>query len=98
MSRMKKIKLDDFNLRLLVTGLYKTLDEVPAEDRNAACDVILRLIDIDEALRPGRKKKVPFEPVDRSYIRRSLLLWRNMVIDEEGPTEDIDSLIVRFSK
>ena len=98
MSKLKKIKLDDFDLRLLVTGLYKTLDDVPAENRNAACDVILRLIDIDEALRSGRKKKIPFESVDRSYIRRSLLQWRNIVIDEKGPTEDIDSLIVRFSK
>lgn len=98
MSKARKVKLDDFDLRLLVTGLYKTLDDIPAENRNDACDVILRLIDIDEALRSGRKKKVPFEPVDRSYIRRSLLLWRNMVIDDNGPTEDIDSLIVRFSK
>ena len=98
MRRTRRVKLDDFDLRLIITGLHKTLEDVPAENKYDAAELILRLIDIDKALKCGRKKKVSFEPEQRSHIMRSLLAWRNIVLEDDGPTEDIDAMIILFSK
>jgi len=63
MGKVKKIKQGDFDLRLIITGLHRTLNDVTAENKVAACDVFLRLIAIDKSLKPRRRMKVSFESV-----------------------------------
>ena len=38
------------------------------------------------------------ESEQRSHIRRSLLAWRNIALEDDGPTEDIDAMIIQFYK
>ena len=42
----------------------------------------LGLCDIAEAMKPGRKKKIPFEPVETRVIRHCLVDWRNREISQ----------------
>ena len=95
---MKKARLDEFDVRLLVTGLYQARERHAGEDREKVDDLILRLIDEHETMKPCRKRKILFQPGESSLTAKSLVLWRNEVIEQKKPTEDIDRLMLMFVK
>ena len=76
-----KVKLDDYEVRVLINGLiqHRSYD---AETNGRIDDLALRLCDIAEAMKPGRKKKIPFEPVETRVIRHCLVDWRNREINQ----------------
>ena len=98
MSKSKKIVLDDFYLRLLIKGLYETLDNVPAESKTDVSKFILKLTDIEKSLKSNRKVRLSFDSMQRSYIIQSLVSWHNKIIANNGPSEYVDSLLFKFSK
>ena len=72
---------------------YNILREVPQNgeteeydydaETNGQIDALaLHLCDIAEAVRPGRKKKISFEPVEIRVIRHCLVDWRNREISQ----------------
>ena len=95
---MKKEKLDKFDVRLLISSLYQTRDRYSNELRNNVDGLILRLIDEHESMKPCRRRKILFQPSESSLAAKSLILWRNDVIEQKKPTEDIDRLLLMFGK
>ena len=49
---------------------------------NLGVGLALRLCDIAEAMKTGRKKKISFEPVEIRVIRHCLVDWRNREISQ----------------
>ena len=95
-----KVKLDDYDVRTLVNGLYQQRSDYD-DDTNAAIDtLILRLADISDTMQkhPCRKKKIPFEPVETRLIRHVLNEWRNRELHagKNIRAEAIGELMMRF--
>ena len=95
-----KVKLDDYDVRTLVNGLYQQRSDYD-DDTNTAIDtLILRLADISDTLQkhPCRKKKIPFEPVEVKLIRYVLNEWRNRELQagKDGRAEAIGELMISF--
>lgn len=69
-------------------------------ETNGQIDALaLRLCDIAEAMKPGRKKKIPFEPVETRVIRHCLKEWRNREIQAKrhGAVDALNELLMRFT-
>lgn len=51
-------------------------------------------------LTPGRKKKIPFEPVEIKIIRQCLMEWRNREIQAEryGAVDALTELLIQFTR
>ena len=91
-----KVKLDSFYLGVVINGLSKYKDSTNAEADSKA--FLLRLVDEYEHLKPGRKKKFVFRPVEISFIRACLLAWRNDEIhaEKEVAVELISETLAKF--
>ena len=77
-----KVKLDDYEMRVLINGLIQQHRSYDAETNGQIDALALRLCDIAEAMKPGRKKKISFEPVEIRVIRHCLVDWRNREINQ----------------
>ena len=76
------VKLDDYEVRVLINGLIQQHRSYDAETNGQIDALALRLCDIAEAMKPGRKKKISFEPVEIRVIRHCLVDWRNREINQ----------------
>ena len=77
-----KVKLDDYEVRVLINGLIQRHRSYDAETNGQIDALALRLCDIAEAMKPGRKKKISFEPVETRVILHCLIDWRNREISQ----------------
>lgn len=96
-----KVKLDDYEVRVLINGLIQQHRSYDAETNGRQIDALaLRLCDIAEAMKPGRKKKISFEPVETRVIRHCLMEWRNQEIQAKrhGAVDAINELLIRFTR
>ena len=76
------VKLDDYEVRVLISGLIQQHRSYDAETNGQIDALALRLCDIAEAMKPGRKKKISFEPVEIRVICQCLMEWRNREISQ----------------
>ena len=90
-----KVKLDSFYLNVVIKGLYFRHTSYDDETNGIIDTLLLRLVDESDKLKPNRKMKICFEPVEVSTIRRSLLDWRNQEIQakKEVAVEVIGELL-----
>ena len=97
---MRKLKVDDYDLKVVINALYQTRTEFPAEERYAVDDVLLMVVNMCERMKPGRKRKMVFESSAINIIRRCLVNWRNLKIefDESVAVEVINETLLLFSK
>ncbi len=97
--RSCKIKLDDYDLRVVVTGLMKYRANASAEDLEVVDPMILRLCDIEEASKPGKRKKCLFSPAEKRLVRFYLNEWRNQLIRENnlGGVDGVTDVMLKFS-
>ena len=95
-----KVKLDDYEVRVLINGLVQQHRSYDTETNSQIEALALRLCDIAEAMKPGRKKKIPFEPVEIRVIRHCLMEWRNREIQTErhGAVDALNELLIRFTR
>ena len=94
------VKLDDYEVQVLINGLVQQHRDYDVET-NAQIDALaLRLCDIAEAMKPGRKKKIPFEPVEIRVICQCLMEWRNREIQAEryGAVDALTELLIQFTR
>lgn len=93
-----KIKLDDYYVRVLINGLFQQRKDYDAETNDQISDLLLRLVDLSDTMKPGRKKKISFEPEEIRLIRRCLMEWRNREIQAEKDVavEVISELLILF--
>lgn len=91
-----KVKLDDFYFGVVINGLSKYKDGSNAELGGNA--FLLRLVDEYEHLKPGRKKRFVFQPVEISLVCACLLAWRNDEIqaEKEVAVELISETLAKF--
>lgn len=78
-----KVKLDSFYLNVLINGLYKQRNCYDDETNGNIDTLLLRLADESDKLKPNRKARLCFEPVELSVIRRCLFDWRNQQVQAE---------------
>ena len=95
-----KVKLDDYEVRVLINGLIQQHRSYDAETNGQIDALALRLCDIAEAMKPGRKKKILFEPVEIRVICQCLMEWRNREIQAKryGAVDAINELLIRFTR
>ena len=77
-----KVKLDDYKVRVLISGLVQQHRSYDAETNSQIDALALRLCDIAEVMKPGRKKKISFKPLEIRVIRHCLVDWRNREISQ----------------
>ena len=94
------VKLDDYEVRVLINGLMQQHRGYDTETNAQIDSLALRLCNIAEAMKPGRKKKISFEPVETRVIRHCLMEWRNREIQAErhGAVDALNELLIRFTR
>ena len=95
-----KVRLDDYEVRVLINALVQQHRSYDAETNGQIDALALRLCDIAEAMKPGRKKKTLFEPVEIKTIRQCLMEWRNREIQAKrcGAVDALNELLIRFTR
>ena len=94
-----KVKLDDYEVRVLINGLIQQHRGYDTETNAQIDNLALRLCDIAEALKPGRTKKISFEPVETRVTCQCLMEWRNREIQAKrlGAVDVLNELLIRFT-
>lgn len=94
-----KIKLGDYDLRVIVTGLMKYRNYAPAEELDVMDPMLFRLFDTIKALKPGKRTKCLFSPEEKRLIRFYLNDWRNKLIQENnlGGMDGVSDVLSKFS-
>lgn len=90
-----KLKLDSFYLNVLINGLYSQRMWYDDETNGIIDTLLLWMVDESDKLKPNRKAKLCFEPVELSVIRRCLFDWRNQQVqaEKEAAVEVIGELL-----
>lgn len=90
-----KLKLDSFYLNVLINGLYSQHKAYDDKTNNVINCLLLRLVDESDKLKPNRKVKLCFEPVEISAVRKSLIDWHNEQVqaEKEAAVEVIGELL-----
>ena len=94
-----KVKLDDYEVQVLINGLIQQHRGYDTETNAQIDNLALRLCDIAEAMKPGRKKKISFEPVETRVTCQCLMEWRNREIQAKrlGAVDALNELLIRFT-
>ena len=94
-----KVKLDDYEVRVPINGLIQQHRGYDTETNAQIDNLALRLCDIAEAMKPGRKKKIPFELVETRVTCQCLMEWRNREIQAKrlGAVDALNELLIRFT-
>ncbi len=95
-----KIKLGDYDLRVIVTGMMKYRDTASAEDLEIMDPMLLWLFDIIKALKPGRRTKCLFNQEEKRLVCFYLNEWRNQFIQENnlGGMDGVCDVMLKFLK
>ena len=93
------VKLDDYEVRVLINGLIQQHRSYDVETNGQIDSLALRPCDIAEAMKPGRKKKISFEPVETRVTCQCLMEWRNREIQAErhGAVDALNELLIQFT-
>ena len=96
---MKKIRLDDFDLRTVVSCLYHARGNYPAEKRNEIDSLLLSLIDTHDQMRPGKRKAISMQVDALHLIHLCLNDLRNAFLStgEAGKADAIAEMMLRLN-
>lgn len=97
--RARKIKLDDYDIRVVINGLAQYRKAAPDEDLDVIEPMLLRLIRVLKDLKPGKRTKLPFSPEEERLIRFYLNEWRNQLIRENnlGGMDGVSDVMLKFT-
>ena len=95
---MKKIRLDNYDLGAVVNCLYNTRGRYPADKRNEIDGLLLSLIDTHAQMKPGRRKRIPFQPEEVRLIYLCMNDWRNAFLSagKEVKAEVVAEIMIKF--
>lgn len=95
---MKKIRLDDFDLRTVVSCLYHVRGNYPAEKRNEIDSLLLSLIDTHDQMRPGKRKAVSLQADALRQIHLCLNDLRNafLTTGESGKADAVAEIMMKL--
>ena len=94
-----KTKLDHYNLRILIKGLYSMRDCYSPETQIQLYDLLSRLIDIFDNTNPNRRAKIVFDSTEHRIVLHCLIDWRNQFLQEgkPGAAEGVGELILKIT-
>ena len=95
---MKKIRLDDFDLRTVVNCLYHARGNYPAEKRNEIDSLLLSLLNTYDQIRPGKRKAISLQVDALRQIHLCLNDLRNafLITGESGKADAVAEIMIRF--
>jgi hypothetical protein len=98
--RARKIKLDDYEIKVAINGLYRYRKDASDEVQDVIDPIILRLIRVLKDLKPGKRTKLPFSPEEKHLIRFNLNGWRNQLIRENnlGGMDNLTEVMLSLEK
>lgn len=95
----RKIKLDDYDIRIVINGLAQYRKTAPDEDLDVIEPMLLQLIRVLKDLKPGKHTKLPFSPEEKRLTRFYLNEWRNQLIRENnlGGMDGVSDVMLKFT-
>ena len=96
---MKRIKVNNYDLQLVINGMYQMRNTYPIEKKQQVDKIILALLDTCDEMKPDRKKRIRFETGSLSTICRCLIDWRNEKLrrGELTAVEVINEALILFA-
>lgn len=93
-----KIKLDAYDIRIVIKGLAQYRDTASGRDQNVIDPLLLRLIEVSKTMKPGNRQKLLFSPEEKHIMRFCLNDWRNQLIQENnlGGIDGISDVMIKF--
>ncbi len=94
-----KVKLDDYEIDILINGLFQQRYDYDAQTNSALEDLLLQIVQKVNYKKFHRRQKFCFEPQETRLIRMCLIQWRNQQLQAQkyGGAEAIAELIVLFT-
>lgn len=94
-----KVKLDDYEIDILINGLFQQRGEYDAQTNKSIEDLLLQLVQKVKHKKLHRRRKFRFEPQETKLIRLCLIQWRNQQLQaqKQGAAEAISELIILFT-
>lgn len=94
-----KIKLDNYEIDILINGLFQQRCDYDAQTNSAIDDLLLQLVQKVKHKKLCRRKKFRFEPQEARLIRLCLIQWRNQQLQDQkqGAADAINELIILFA-
>ena len=97
---MIKVKLDRYDLKLMVNCLYQARDLYTDEPKENITEVILFLLDRHDELKPGRKMNIRFDTNQLRIVIVCLNDWRTALrtAGDDWQAEDVSELLLKFMR
>lgn len=94
-----KVKLDDYEIDLLINGLFQQRCDYDAQTNREIEDLLLQIVQKVNHKRLRCRHKLRFEPQETRLIRMCLIQWRNQQLQAQkyGAAEAIAELIILFT-
>ena len=80
---MRGTKLSYYDVGLLITCLHQMKKNYNQESIDSINEILLSLLDIQDSIKPGKKKRISFDAEDVHLMRYCLVDWRNQFLREE---------------
>ena len=95
-----KVKLDDYEIDLLINGLFQQRCDYDAQTNSAIDDLLLQIVQKVKCKKFRRRRKFRFESQETRLIRMCLIQWRNQQLQaqKQGAAEAISDLIILFAQ
>ena len=93
-----KIKLDDYEIDILINGLFQQRSDYDAQTNGEIEDILLQIVQKSKHITLRRKRKFCFTSLEVRLIRMCLIRWRNqqMLLGKKDAAEIISELIILF--
>ena len=94
-----KVKLDDYEIDILINGLFQQRSDYDAQTNRVIEDLLLQIVQKVKCKKLRCRWKFRFESQEASLIRMCLIQWRNQQIQAEkhGAAEAIAEIIILFT-
>ena len=94
-----KIKLDDYEIDILINGLFQQRSDYDAQTNREIDNLLLQVVQKSKNKTLLRRRKFCFTPLEVRLIRMCLIEWRNqqMQAERHRTAEVIAELIIQFT-
>ena len=79
---MHKVKISEFDMMVVITGLNVMKDRYNTEKRTETVSVLSTALLYHKKMKPNKSKKIPFVPAEKRVIVHCLNDWRNAFLSE----------------
>ncbi len=95
-----KVKLDNYEMDILINGLFQQRCDYDAQTNGDIDDFLLQVVQKVKHKKLCRRQKFRFEPQETRLIRMCLIQWRNQQLQaqKQEAAEAISDLIILFAQ